>query len=341
MPTGAKPRLPTLSVVMPSYNHARYLPTALPAHLRQRVPPLEVLVVDDASIDDSCTVVERLAATYPSLRLLRLPRNGGVNAAMNRGLREVRGDYVCFSAADDLVTSDFARRSLETVARFPQAGFCFSDVAILIGDSGMARHSPLFLSDRPCLLSPDDMRRFLRRTCYHLPSHSILYRRELLEEMGGFVEDLHWISDWFVNYVLAFRHGACYVPEVLSFFRISSESYSSRGMRDAWGRRAVIYRMLDLLETDAFRDVAESFRQSALIPDLRAWVLVWLLASRYRWYLTFRLASRLLVRGAWAGLQPWVPERFLRSAGRLASLSRRVRLAGLRSRLAAIGTAHR
>jgi hypothetical protein len=331
-------RRPTLSVVMPNYNHARYLPAALRAHLEQTVPPVEVIVVDDASTDDSCAVVERLAATHPGLRLIRLPRNGGVNAAMNRGLREARGDYVCFSAADDLVGREFAERSLEVLARHPTAGFCFSDEGVLLGDRGVARHSPLGLSEGPCMLSPLDMERFLRRACVHLPSHAALYRRDALLALGGFIEELRWIADWFVNYVLAFRHGACYVPQVLAWYRLLPDSYSARGVRQTPIQRALVYRLVDLLQSEAFRDVAPAFRTSALVPDVRARVLVWLLASpRHRAYLTPRLVGRLVFRGSWSSLKPYVPDWLRRAVGWLVSTSRRRRLAGLRSRLSAIG----
>ena len=102
MPPSPPPRIPTLSVVVPNYNHARYLKAALDAHLEQTEAPCEVIVVDDASTDDSRAIVEDVAARNPRVRLIRVARNGGVNAAMNLGLREAGGDFVCFSAADDL-----------------------------------------------------------------------------------------------------------------------------------------------------------------------------------------------------------------------------------------------
>jgi len=113
--------LPTLSAVVPNYNHARYLGPALEALLSQSAPLAEIIVVDDASTDDSCALVERLAAGHPQLRLIRQPRNAGVNAALNRGLAEATGEYICFPAADDLVGVDFAGRSLTVLARHPEA----------------------------------------------------------------------------------------------------------------------------------------------------------------------------------------------------------------------------
>lgn len=323
-PRVAPPR-PTLSVVIPNYNHARYLEGAVRAHLAQTVVPLEIIVVDDASTDESAALVERITAAHPVVRLVRLERNAGVNGAMNRGLSEARGDYVCFSAADDIVTPEFAARSLEAVARYPEAAFCFSEPAELAGD-GEVRHLPLRLSVEPRLLSPADVERLLRAIWFAFPGHAVIYRREALVSMGGFVEDLHWYADWFASCVLAFRHGACYVPEVLAVFRISPGSYSARGLRDAAVQRRLIYRILDLLASERFADVAGAFRSSALVPELRFRVVPWLLASHaYRRYLTPRLVARVVLRGAWSVAKRHAP-------GWVRPVARRIAFARARGR---------
>ena len=325
----SNPDLPTLSVVVPNYNHARYLEAALQGHLEQTIAPLEILVVDDGSTDDSCAIVERVAGEHSGVRLIRLAKNRGVNAAMTHGLQEARGDYVCFSAADDMVTREFAGRSLEVLARHPAAGFSFSDLAVSIGDSGVVRQFPLFLSDRPCMLSPGDLERLLMRNYFNFPSHTIVYRRDALLALGGFMEDLLWLADWFVNYALAFRHGACYVPQVLAFFRLTPDSYSARGPRQAGAQRDLVYRMVDLLGSSTLQDVAGAFRRSAVLPEFRLRVLVWLLASpRHRSYLTRRLVFRLLVRSVWGALIAYVPDRLRRAIRWLASRPTRRRLAG-------------
>jgi glycosyltransferase involved in cell wall biosynthesis len=314
-----RPRTPTLSVVVPNYNHGRYLKTALDAHLKQREAPLEVIVVDDASTDDSCAIVEDVAARHSSVRLIRLRRNGGVNAAMNTGLRHARGDFVCFSAADDLVSDDFAEHSLAILAEHPSAGVCFSDPAEMLADSGVVQPLPLYLRDRPSLIPPADLERLLKHSWFSFPGHAVLYRRDALLALGGFDEPLRWYADWFATCVLAFRHGACYVPEVLAVFRVSPDSYHSRGIRVKAVQRQLVFRVLDLLQSPDCHDVAASFRRSALVPELRARVIVWLMASaRHRGYLTPRLAARLLVRGSWWWLRAWVPHWVRPAARRLA-----------------------
>jgi hypothetical protein len=108
--------------------------------------------------------------------------------------------------------------------------------------------------------------------------------------------------------VLAFRGGACYLPEVLAVFRVAPDSYSQRGIRQAARQRASVHRFLELLDSPAYRDVRPVFRRSALLPELRPRALVWLLASaRYRGYLTPRLGLRLTVRGMWWTVKPYVP----------------------------------
>ncbi len=70
--------------VFRTYNHARYLPQVLESVLTQSVRPLEVLVLDDASTDDSVQVIQQYAARDPLVRLVRNERNLGVVATLNR-----------------------------------------------------------------------------------------------------------------------------------------------------------------------------------------------------------------------------------------------------------------
>ena len=77
---------PVLSVVLPNYNHAQYLPRALDALLTQERPPDEIIVIDDCSIDGSRDIVARYAAKNPSIRLLLNDANVGVIPTLSRGL---------------------------------------------------------------------------------------------------------------------------------------------------------------------------------------------------------------------------------------------------------------
>src|ERR1700685_2382100 len=102
----------TLSVVLPNYNHATLIGRALQALMAQERAPDEIIVIDDASTDDSIAVIERFPAGVPSINVLRNPGNLGVIATLERGLRAARGTPVYFAAADDFVLPGFFETAL-------------------------------------------------------------------------------------------------------------------------------------------------------------------------------------------------------------------------------------
>jgi succinoglycan biosynthesis protein ExoO len=92
---------PTITVLIAAYNAEGFLGRAVASALTQSLAPLEVLVVDDASTDDTVAVVRQLAKADSRIQLIALPRNGGPSAARNAGLDAARGDWVAVLDADD------------------------------------------------------------------------------------------------------------------------------------------------------------------------------------------------------------------------------------------------
>jgi glycosyltransferase involved in cell wall biosynthesis len=97
------PATPTLSILVPTWNAAATVERALASVLAERTVPLELVVVDDASTDGTPDLVAGIAERDPRVVLVRLPANGGVSNARNRGLATVRGEWLGFLDADDLL----------------------------------------------------------------------------------------------------------------------------------------------------------------------------------------------------------------------------------------------
>src|SRR5215471_18121754 len=116
--------LPSLSVVVPNYNHAKFLPTCLTAILRQSSKPLEILVLDDASTDNSLEVIRQFAAEHPLIRLVQNEKNLGVMPNLNKGVELSRGEYVYIASADDEVVPGLFEKSLRLLAEHPEAAYC-------------------------------------------------------------------------------------------------------------------------------------------------------------------------------------------------------------------------
>jgi glycosyltransferase involved in cell wall biosynthesis len=125
-----------VSVVIPTYNRADRLPETLASVFGQTYRDLEVVLVDDGSTDATATVV---AQCDPRLRYTR-QANAGVSAARNRGLREVRGEFVCFLDSDDLWEPWKVEAQLAVLNAFPEVGMVWTDMSA-IDDAGVKLHS--------------------------------------------------------------------------------------------------------------------------------------------------------------------------------------------------------
>jgi glycosyltransferase involved in cell wall biosynthesis len=96
---------PTVSILIPTYNYARYLPDAIESVLGQDFSDLEVVIVDDCSRDDSAEVIQRYAGLDPRIRFHLNRRNLGLVANWNFCLAQARGRYIKFLFGDDLFGS--------------------------------------------------------------------------------------------------------------------------------------------------------------------------------------------------------------------------------------------
>jgi hypothetical protein len=108
---------PRVSVVVPNYNYAHYLPQRLASIFEQTHAPYEVIVLDDASTDDSLAVLEQLAKRYPIRIVASEGNSGSVFRQWQRGVLEARGELVWIAEADDLAEPGFLEGLLPALRR--------------------------------------------------------------------------------------------------------------------------------------------------------------------------------------------------------------------------------
>lgn len=294
---------PALSVVMANYNHAQYISEALEAILAQSFRPLEVIIIDDRSTDNSIEVIEAFAKRDPIVHLVRNERNRGVVFSVNRASGIASGDYMYWAAADDKVLPGFFEKSMNLLAQYPQAGLCCSDPTTFDGHTGVVRENQLHLSDGPHCFSPDELVELMRRKPFHIAGHTSVVKRSAFVEAGSFIPELRWHCDWFALLVIAFRHGICYVPEPLAALRLQADSYSASGRRDWSVQREVLDHLLRLLESPAYRDVRPLFERSGVLATFQLAILRVILSNpEHRDYLSPDLVRRALWNAAWGVL---------------------------------------
>lgn len=117
--------MPTVSVIMPAYNAQRTVGEAIESVLRQTFGDFELIVIDDGSTDGTADVIEGYAAD-PRIRFLKNPRNSGVSATRNYGIREAVGEWIAFLDSDDLWREDKLELQLGLLEKYPDAALTYT-----------------------------------------------------------------------------------------------------------------------------------------------------------------------------------------------------------------------
>lgn len=294
-----KESLGTVSVIVPNFNHSRYLDAALNALLSQSLAPLEVLVVDDASTDESCSVVEKIAATHPSIRLIRLEKNEGPAAAMNRGLKEARGDFVALSASDDIVLPGFFEKAATLLSRNPEMALCCGDFCTFVDgpfNPETARPMRLMQSTQSKMFSPEEYAAISASTPFYVPSQSTLYRKEFFAKYGYYLSELKSLCDFYLNCQMALRHAIGYIPEVFTAYRIAPHSYA-RALRFRLKYRWKMCSRFLQLVAEAEPEFQRRLKRSGLLAQAGIFMIAYLGMDPRGWgYFRAAFRKRLLGR---------------------------------------------
>jgi glycosyltransferase involved in cell wall biosynthesis len=175
---------PLVSVIVPSYNHGIYLPDAVDSVLNQTHSSVEVIVVDDGSTDKTRDAIGRYGAQVR----YEYQRNQGLAAARNTGLRLASGDFVVFLDADDLLLPTMIEESLKRFEAQPDAGVVHCGWIYASTD----------LSDLSWRMTPTREGLLFEAFAHGipLPCHSMLFRQQVLRNVGSFDETTNPSEDW-------------------------------------------------------------------------------------------------------------------------------------------------
>lgn len=218
---------PLVTVVIPAFDASNHLRECLYSVLAQAVSvPVEIIVVDDASTDDTAEV----AASCPNVRLLRLAANAGPSRARNAGIEAARGELVAFLDADDMWPEGSLAARLAVLERHPDAALVFGDcrqfdrrgpwerTQFAAGSLGAQAWGTSGLI-------PDAYTRLLVDN--FITTGSVLARKAAVIEVGGFAENLRLVEDLDLWLRLARQYVIAWCDDV-SLLRRRHEANTSR-----------------------------------------------------------------------------------------------------------------
>jgi glycosyltransferase involved in cell wall biosynthesis len=205
---------PLVSVVLPVYNRGRRVGEAIRSVLDQTFREFELIVVDDASTDETLQVVREIEDDR--LRIIALEQQAGAPGARNAGLKEARGKWVAFQDSDDLWMPDKLAKQVARLEGNPQAVGCYTSYW-RVGD-GIREQLPRCEPG----IDGDVLARLLRGN--FITTQTFMVRRSLAIELEGFDTELSPLEDWEFAIRVAARGPISWVREPLVEYRLQADS---------------------------------------------------------------------------------------------------------------------
>lgn len=224
---------PIVSIIIPSYNYARFLPDAVDSALAQTYRPIEVLIIDDGSTDGTRDLVESRYGKKPEIRYI-YKENQGLSAARNTGIQEARGSWLAFLDADDRLLPQFIIKSLEAYSRLPETVALVAGQVSLIDAQGQSIPDRIYYPSAEKEISTIDllvMNRF---------APAVMVKKEAFEACGLFDIALKASEDRDMWIRISGRCRIFRLSEKLLEVRRHGKNMSSNGLRQAACIRQVL-----------------------------------------------------------------------------------------------------
>ena len=257
-----------VSVYINVYNRADLVGETIRSVLSQTYANLQIIIVDDGSTDGTADVIRSFED--PRIEFYPLEKNVNVVGALNEGLKHVRGEYAAHVDSDDLWEPDKIEKQVAFLETHAEYGSCFSLVKIIDETGAEAAgnevlNSALFQVDN---MPQAKMLRFFYEHSNHLNHSSMLVRKEILDQSGGYDLALQYLHDFdlWTKFILA---APIYIlQEPLVCYRVHSGNYSGsdEGRDNAyqWEFASVMRAMIDACPQDLFAQAFEDKRKCEL-----------------------------------------------------------------------------
>lgn len=227
--------LPLVSIVIPTYNHKRFVWQTVDSCLAQTYPNCEIIVIDDGSTDGTG---EMLKNRYGDRIRYVYQENGGLPVARNAGTRAARGELIHYCDADDQLLPTKVERCAQLLIHQPDVTLVYTHCEYVEEDGKTIIPRP-----RPDLPSGNIFCELLTGPQGNfVPQCTPLVRKQAVVEAGGFNEQLRAAEDWDLWLRLASQHQFAFIDEPLALYRVLPGSMHTDPLRMAQARLTVIQR---------------------------------------------------------------------------------------------------
>lgn len=288
-----------LTVSMPNFNHASYLPTRIPSILEAMPQNSELIIIDDGSTDESVSIIEKFQKKDPRIVFIKKEKNQGVISVLQEILFLARGKFISFQSSDDGIFPHFFSRMLDFASQYPgyavyTSNFGYSNEKLPSKEEEVKYNLLIQNFKQIGLFSKEQIVQVFSKKELWIPGHASILKRELLLSLGGFIPSLEQHADWFLIHSAALIGGVAYLPETLAIWRIAADSYSFAESAKKQKHFQIQLNFFNLLKQKDMKELRIRFRKSALLRGvIREYFMYFCIHPRY-WDFLFFFVTRVL-----------------------------------------------
>ncbi|MVN22223.1 glycosyltransferase family 2 protein [Mucilaginibacter arboris] len=216
----------TISVCIPTYNQSQYLAQAIRSTYNQSVKPIEIIVSNDCSTDDTLEILEMLSNEIPILKIISQQKNLGITYNTDYCLRLAKGDFIVRLDSDDYLSFKYIEKLSALLIKYPEAGYAHAAVQE-IDQNGNYLNKRQLARKSGYQNSTNALQSAIKG--YRVAANIIMFRREALVKVDFLNNRPNSAEDYHLSASLAAAgYGNVYLNEILSFYRVWVDSGKAR-----------------------------------------------------------------------------------------------------------------
>lgn len=242
---------PLVSIIIPNYNHAKYLDERISTVLSQTYEVFEVIILDDYSTDNSLEVIEKYR-NHPKVKFIiaNEVNSGSTFIQWQKGFALASGEYIWLAESDDYADPTFLSRIMETMSKDPEIVLGFSSITWVDENSDVIGNSPLVTyTSRPVMQGNYFVRHNMLYGCHILNASSAVFKKAAALNIPDAYMNFRGAGDYLFWIEVARQGKVLKVNQYLDFFRIHRDKVTSNAV--ATGRqfhevKRIYHRLIEL-----------------------------------------------------------------------------------------------
>ncbi|MBS1520089.1 MAG: glycosyltransferase family 2 protein [Bacteroidetes bacterium] len=282
--------MPLVSVIVPSYNHERFITECIESIMHQTYKNFELTVIDDGSKDGSREILKQLQEQYGFNLVLQ--ENIGLTSTLNKGIQNYsKGKYISFCASDDYWSLDKLEKQVEFMEKNLEFPVCFGKVYMVDLDGKII---PYLTETVNKSLKGGYVFKEIIFQELHPPVNS-LFRKSIFEEVGYYKNT--WADDFYIDLKIAEKYPFGFIDDYLNYYRRSPETENVKA------------KMLNQKAIYSHLDSINEYKHSVYYKKA---IKLWYLRCFY-WYLPYKSTKKLAFKGMIRNLDQITSFKFLKS----------------------------